>query len=73
MSSESPTQPTFQSLWIPLLPIGIAMAFLVSKAKWFWQNNPELEFGWVVLMLCGYLTFEGLGKKAVGGSSMEME
>ena len=41
-----------------LLPAGIAMAWLVSKAKWFWQHNPELQFGWIVLLLAAYLFWE---------------
>jgi exosortase len=32
--------------------------WLVSRARWFWTHNPELQFGWVVLMLCGYLFWE---------------
>jgi exosortase len=41
-----------------LLPAGVAMAWLISKASWFWQRNPELNFGWIVLLLCGFLLWE---------------
>jgi exosortase len=41
-----------------LMPSFIAMAWLVSRAKWFWTNNPDLQFGWVVALLCGYLFWE---------------
>lgn len=41
-----------------LLPSLLAMAWLVTRAKWFWNNQPDLEFGWVVLMLCAYLFYE---------------
>ena len=41
-----------------LLPCGVAMAWLVSKAQWFWRHNPDLQFGWIVLMLSGFLLWE---------------
>lgn len=41
-----------------LAPTFLAFAWLVSRAKWFWNNNPDLQFGWVVLMLCAYLFYE---------------
>jgi exosortase len=43
---------------VGLLPAGVALAWLVSKARWFWQRNPELNFGWIVLMLCAFLLWE---------------
>lgn len=41
-----------------LAPSLLAMAWLITRAKWFWTNNPELNFGWVVVMLCAYLFWE---------------
>lgn len=41
-----------------LAPSFLAMAWLVSRAKWFWNNNPDLQFGWVVLLLSAYLFWE---------------
>lgn len=41
-----------------LLPCWLAMAWLVSEAKWFWNNRPDLQFGWIVLILCCYLIWE---------------
>lgn len=38
-----------------LAPSWLAFAWLVTKARWFWSHNPELNFGWAVLVLCGYL------------------
>jgi exosortase len=38
-----------------LAPSWLASAWLVSKAQWFWLHNVELQFGWAVLVLCGYL------------------
>ena len=46
-------------LW---LPIGVALAWLLSKASWFWENNPDMQFGWVIPLLSGYLLFEGFEK-----------
>jgi len=31
------------------------MLWLVWRARWFWNHNPELQFGWVVLVLWAYL------------------
>jgi exosortase len=41
-----------------LLPAWLAMAWLVSKAQWYWQHRADLQFGWIVLLLCGYLFWE---------------
>src|SRR5437870_13228754 len=48
---------------IGLLPAALAMVWLVSKARWFWSHNPELQFGWVVMVLWGYLLWEVWGKR----------
>lgn len=42
----------------PLVPSLLAMAWLVSQAKWFWSTRPDLQFGWVVLLLCCYLLWD---------------
>lgn len=39
------------------------MAWLVSKAQWFWSHRPDLQFGWIVLMLSGYLIWEAWDQK----------
>ena len=41
-----------------LLPSALAMLWLVLRARWFWNHNPELQFGWVVLVLWAYLLCE---------------
>ena len=43
---------------LALLPTWVGLGWLVSKAQWFWQRNPELNFGWIVLLLCLYLFWE---------------
>lgn len=56
---ENPAKPTNPvHLLIPLVPALLAMAWLVSQAQWFWSTRPDLQFGWVVLMLCGYLLWD---------------
>ncbi|MCL5097694.1 MAG: exosortase/archaeosortase family protein [Candidatus Omnitrophica bacterium] len=48
--------------WRPLvylLPAWIGLAWLVSKAHWYWDHRPDLQYGWVVLILCGYLIWDG--------------
>lgn len=39
------------------------MAWLVSKAQWFWSHQPELQFGWIVLLLSAFLVWEAWEKK----------
>jgi exosortase len=34
------------------------MLWLVLRARWFWTHNPELQFGWIVLLLWAYLFWE---------------
>lgn len=38
-----------------LLPSFLAMAWLVSKAQWFWNHRPDLQFGWGLVVICAYL------------------
>lgn len=43
---------------LPLVPSFIAMGWLVSQAQWFWSTRPDLQFGWIVLLLCCYLLWD---------------
>jgi exosortase len=59
------TRPLMQGL-SPLLglsPAFLVMAWIVSRAQWFWRNNPDLQFGWVVVLLCAYLFWEAWEKR----------
>lgn len=47
-------------LW---LPIAVALAWLIQKASWFWNNNPDMQFGYVIPLLAGYLLFEGFERQ----------
>jgi exosortase len=48
-------------LW--LSPAFLAVAWVVSRAQWFWNHNPDLQFGWIVLLLCAYLFWEAWEKR----------
>jgi exosortase len=56
------TRAVVDRTWFPLLllsPAWLALAWLVSKAQWFWNHRPDLQFGWIVLLLSGYLLWDG--------------
>ena len=36
----------------------LAMAWLVTETKSYWNNRPDLQFGWIVLVLSAYLVWE---------------
>lgn len=42
-------------LYLQLLPSFIALAWLAAKASWFWNHQPDLSFGWIVVFLCAFL------------------
>jgi len=41
-----------------LAPSGLALAWLVSKAQWYWVHRPELQFGWIVLLLSAFIIWD---------------
>ena len=55
MSTPQPSHS--ETAWL-LLPTWVALAWTVSKASWFWEHRPDLQFGWVLVLLCGFLTWE---------------
>lgn len=59
------TRPTMQGLspLLALSPAFLVMAWIISRAQWFWRNNPDLQFGWVVVLLCAYLFWEAWEKR----------
>lgn len=34
------------------------MVWLISKLRWVWSSQPEMQFGWIVVMLVAYLVWE---------------
>ncbi len=53
-----------------LTPTWLASAWLVSKAQWFWRHRPDLEFGWIVLVLAGYLFWEAWERRPPFGGRL---
>jgi exosortase len=83
MSSPKST-PSPYLLLAALLPAWLAMGWLVSKVQWFWGHRPDLQFGWIVVLLCAYLFWEawenrppprgqaGLGMLGLGGVGLAL-
>lgn len=42
-------------LWLPVV---VVVVWLIEKASWYWINRPDMQFGWVVPVLSGYMLFE---------------
>ena len=52
--------------WSALLALGpmwIGFAWLVSKLQWFWTHKPDLQFGWIVLLLVAFLVWDNWAKR----------
>jgi len=41
-----------------LLPIGLAFLWFVSKLHWYWNHKPDMQFGWVVLLLSAFMIWD---------------
>ena len=41
-----------------LAPAFLAVGWLVSGVRWIWSNRPEMQFGWIVLVLSAYVFWE---------------
>lgn len=50
---------------LTLAPAWLSMAWLVSKAQWFWTQRPDLRFGWIVLLLSGFLIWDSWLRRPV--------
>jgi exosortase len=48
---------------VALAPTWLAFAWLVSKAQWFWRHRPDLQFGWIVLLLSVFLIWDQWHKR----------
>ena len=51
------------SIILALSPAWLALAWLISKAQWFWSHRPDLSFGWIVLLLSGFLVWDHWEKR----------
>ena len=43
---------------LALLPMLLAFSWLVSKAQWYWTHRPDMQFGWIVLMLSAFVIWD---------------
>src|SRR3954471_1424026 len=48
---------------IALMPAFLAFSWLVSKAQWYWNHRPDMQFGWIVLMLCAFVIWDQWSKR----------
>lgn len=46
------------SILAALAPSLLAIAWLVTKAQWFWNHRPDMAFGWIVLMLSAFVLYD---------------
>jgi exosortase len=54
----SPAGKEFPSPLVALMPTFLAFSWLVSKAQWYWNHRPDMQFGWIVLMLCAFVIWD---------------
>jgi exosortase len=59
----SPTRNESSSTLLALMPTLLAFAWLVSKAQWYWNHRPDMQFGWIVLMLCAFVIWDQWAKR----------
>lgn len=52
-----------RAVLVALLPTWLAIAWLVSRAQWFWNNRPDMQFGWLVLALSAFVVWDGWEKR----------
>lgn len=48
---------------LAMVPAWLAFAWLVSKAQWYWTHKPDLNFGWIVLLLSVFLIWDQWAKR----------
>lgn len=53
-------EPRWPAMGILMMPALAATAWLVYNVSWFWSHTPDLQFGWIVLALCGFLVLEAV-------------
>lgn len=58
LNHESPQAKPGWTALVALLPTWLSFAWFVSKAQWFWNHQPDLQFGWIVLLLSAYVFWE---------------
>src|SRR5215475_14289392 len=48
---------------LALAPTVLAFGWLISKAQWYWNHRPDMQFGWIVLMLCAFVIWDQWSKR----------
>jgi exosortase len=48
---------------LALAPTWLALAWFISKAQWFWTHKPDLQFGWLVLLLSAFVLWDQWEKR----------
>lgn len=57
-SAQARPKVDWARLGVQLLPSWVAAGWLAYQASWYWSHNPDMNFGWIVLLLCGFLVTE---------------
>lgn len=58
-------KPEWIALGCNLMPSWVAAAWLCYHASWYWSHSPEMHFGWMVLVLSGFLVTEVSTQRAL--------
>ena len=48
----------WRSLGLLLLPSWFAAGWLIYQTSWYWSHKPDMNFGWIVVLLCGFMITE---------------
>jgi exosortase len=48
-----------------LMPSWVGAGWLCYQASWYWSHSPEMQFGWMVLLLSGFLVTEVAAERAL--------
>ncbi len=62
-NSLAPERGESSAAVVALMPTFLAIAWLVSKAQWYWNHRPDMQFGWIVLMLCAFVIWDQWAKR----------
>lgn len=58
MTQTAKREIPFLRFGILLAPAIVGLAWLTERLSYYWNNDPDLSFGWIVLMLSGYILYE---------------
>lgn len=58
-------KPEWIELGLNLMPSWVAAGWLCYQASWYWSQSPEMHFGWMVLVLSGFLVTEVATQRAL--------